>query len=124
MSWAFFLLVRHPKTLAKLRSEIHQVTEGSPELTRARIKRMKYLRCVLNESKLTSKPALKLRSLLIFIFHTAQRLYPQLPMNVRVAARTTVIPSGGGPDGRSPVLIPKGTGVGYSVYHMHRLRGL
>ncbi|KAJ5737455.1 Cytochrome P450 E-class CYP52 [Penicillium malachiteum] len=45
-------------------------------------------------------------------------------MNVRVAAKTTVIPSGGGPDGRSPLLIPKGTGVGYSVYHMHRLRSL
>ncbi|KAJ5555941.1 hypothetical protein N7513_003583 [Penicillium frequentans] len=87
MSWAFFLLVRHPKTLAKLRSEIHQVTEGSPELTRARIKRMKYLRCVLNKT---------------------QRLYPQLPMNVRVAAKTTVIPSGGGPDCKSPVLIPQG----------------
>ena len=123
MSWAFFLLVRHPNTLDKLRSEIHQVTEGSPELTRARIKRMKYLRCVLNESKFTSKSAFKL-SLLILIILSAQRLYPQLPMNVRVAAKTTVIPSGGGPDGKSPVLIPQGTGVGYSVYHMHRLRSL
>ncbi|KAJ5938395.1 Cytochrome P450 E-class CYP52 [Penicillium verhagenii] len=103
MSWAFFLLARHPKSLAQLCSEIDQVTEGSAELTRAKIKKMKYLRCVLNET---------------------QRLYPQLPLNVRVAAKTTVIPSGGGPDGRSPVLIPKGTGVGYSVYHMHRLRSL
>lgn len=34
------------------------------------------------------------------------------------------MPSGGGPDGKSPVLIPKGTGVGYSVYHMHRLKSL
>ncbi|KAJ5559529.1 Cytochrome P450 E-class CYP52 [Penicillium frequentans] len=64
---------------------------------------MKYLRCVINET---------------------QRLYPQPPMKVRVAARTTVIPSGGGPDGRSPVLIRKGTGIGYSVYHMHRLQSL
>ncbi|KAJ5752808.1 Cytochrome P450 E-class CYP52 [Penicillium odoratum] len=103
MSWAFFLLVRHPRSLAQLRSEIDQATEGSPELTRAKIKKMKYLRCVLNET---------------------QRLYPQLPMNVRVAAKTTVILRGGGPDGRSPVLIPKGTGVGYSVYHIHRLRSL
>ncbi|OBT44886.1 hypothetical protein VE00_04778 [Pseudogymnoascus sp. WSF 3629] len=27
---------------------------------------------------------------------------------------------GGGPDGQSPVLIPRGIGIGYSVYHMHR----
>ena len=48
------------------------------------------------------------------------RLYPQLPVNIRVALKTTILPSGGGPDGTSPVLIRKGTGVGYSVYHMHR----
>lgn len=52
------------------------------------------------------------------------RLYPQLPVNIRVAVKTTVIPSGGGPDGNSPVLIPKGTGVAYSVYHMHRRKDL
>jgi len=54
----------------------------------------------------------------------AQRLYPQLPVNVRVASKTTLLPSGGGPDGKSPVLIPKATGIGYSVYHMHRLKSL
>ena len=54
----------------------------------------------------------------------ALRLYPQLPVNIRVASRTTLLPSGGGPDGRSPVLIRRGTGVGYSVYHMHRQKYL
>lgn len=53
-----------------------------------------------------------------------QRLYPQLPFNVRVAAKTTILPSGGGPDGNSPVLIPKHTGIGYSVYHMHRQKSI
>ncbi|KAI9042411.1 longevity assurance proteins LAG1/LAC1 [Aspergillus affinis] len=103
ISWTFFLLVRHPNVLARLRDEIHLVTGGDSRLNRVRISQMKYLRCVINE---------------------CQRLYPQLPTNVRVAARTTVIPHGGGPDGKSPVLIPKGTGVGYSVYHMHRLKSL
>ena len=41
-----------------------------------------------------------------------------------MAVRTTLIPSGGGLDRQSPVLIRKGTGVGYSVYHMHRLKEL
>jgi cytochrome P450 len=53
MSWAFFLLVRHPEALAKLRSEIQLVTGGSRELSRAKISKMTYLRCVINESEST-----------------------------------------------------------------------
>jgi hypothetical protein len=34
--------------------------------------------------------------------------------------RTTVFPTGGGPDRKSPVLIPKGSAVAFSVYSMHR----
>lgn len=60
---------------------------------------------------------------LCFLF-TALRLYPQLPVNIRVALKTTFLPSGGGPTGTSPVLIRRGTGVGYSVYHMHRMTSL
>jgi hypothetical protein len=43
---------------------------------------------------------------------------------MRVADKTTLLPSGGGPSGTSPVLIPKGTAVGYSIYHMHRMANL
>lgn len=52
--------------------------------------------------------------------NTALRLYPSVPVNTRTALRTTVLPTGGGPDRTSPVLIPKGTPVAYSVYTMHR----
>ena len=52
---------------------------------------------------------------------TALRLYPQPTVNMRVANKTTLLPSGGGPSGTSPVLIPKGTAVGYSIYHMHHM---
>jgi cytochrome P450 len=52
------------------------------------------------------------------------RLYPQIPANVRFALRRTILPTGGGPDGNSPVLIRKGTGVGWSTYHMHRMESL
>lgn len=51
---------------------------------------------------------------------TALRLYPQLPVNVRDPTKTTMLPRGGSPDGQSPVLVPRGTGIGYSVYNMHR----
>lgn len=56
--------------------------------------------------------------------HAALRLYPSVPVNTRTALRTTVLPTGGGPDRKSPVLISKGTPVAYSVYTLHRRRDL
>ncbi|KAF2817453.1 putative cytochrome P450 alkane hydroxylase [Mytilinidion resinicola] len=103
MSWTFFLLVRHPLVLDRLRREIAAIVPETEPFTRSHIAKISYLKCVLNETL---------------------RLYPQLPVNVRVALKTTILPSGGGPTGTSPVLVRKGTGVGYSVYHMHRLTSL
>ncbi|PSN66381.1 cytochrome P450 [Corynespora cassiicola Philippines] len=103
MSWTFFMLVRHPESLQRLRDEIAAALPDGQPLTRALLPKIPYLRYVLNETL---------------------RLYPQIPVNVRVAVKTTFLPSGGGPDGTSPVLMPKGTGVGYSVYHMHRRMSL
>jgi cytochrome P450 len=50
----------------------------------------------------------------------ALRLYPPVPVNTRTATRTTVLPTGGGPDGTAPVLISAGSAVAFSVYSMHR----
>lgn len=54
----------------------------------------------------------------------ALRLYPSVPVNTRTARRTTFLPTGGGPDGTSPVLIRKGENVAFSVYSMHRRKDL
>jgi cytochrome P450 len=56
--------------------------------------------------------------------YIALRLYPQLALNLRFATKTTILPRGGGLDGQSPVLIPKGAGVGWSTYHLHRLESI
>jgi len=37
-----------------------------------------------------------------------------------MATKTTILPVGGGSDLQSPVLVPKGAAVAYSVYSMHR----
>ncbi|OBT67999.1 hypothetical protein VE03_01521 [Pseudogymnoascus sp. 23342-1-I1] len=117
LSWAFYCLVRHPDVLQRLRVEIQSMTDSPQGLTRAHILKLPYLKCVLNESE--QSPIRFSVSHGSHMF-TALRLYPQLPVNVRVATRTTMLPRGGGPDGQSPVLIPRGTGIGYSVYHMHQ----
>jgi hypothetical protein len=45
-------------------------------------------------------------------------------MNIRFANKPTVLPRGGGPDGASLVLLPKGSGIVFSVYHLHRLEAI
>lgn len=52
------------------------------------------------------------------------RLYPSVPINSRTANRTTTLPVGGGPDGKSPILIRKGEAVGYCPYVMHRRKDI
>lgn len=99
MSWALFMLVRHPDKLARLREEVFTVTEGKTRFTRAHLLKMPYLKAIINETL---------------------RLYPQIPVNVRIALNTTCLPRGGGPDGTEPILIRKGQGIGFSSYLMHR----
>lgn len=113
-----FMLVRHPNVLGKLRTEISSVSQGrGSELNRTDLRNMKYLQNVLKESKCCCEPSSMIS---IHVRHLVLRLYPSVPVNSRTALKTTVLPTGGGPDRRSPVLIPKGSAVAYSVYTMHR----
>jgi cytochrome P450 len=103
LSWAFFLLVRHPRVLQRLKEEVATVTKGETRIKKSHVRQMPYLKAVWDETL---------------------RLYPQIPVNVRVANKDTYLPRGGGPDGLSRLLVPKHTGVGVSVYHMHRSKTL
>ncbi|KAI9695122.1 MAG: hypothetical protein M1820_008890 [Bogoriella megaspora] len=99
LSWIFFLLVRHPAVFEKLRKEVTANCTDHSKLTRTDLRNMNYLQNVIKETL---------------------RLYPSVPVNTRTSNKTTILPTGGGPDGKSPVLIPKGSAVAYSVYSMHR----
>ena len=99
LTWTFFMLVRHPLLLQKLREEINAACSDPASLTRTDLRKMGYLQNVLKE---------------------ASRLYPSIPVNTRTAIKDTMLPTGGGPDRTAPVYIPKGTQVAYSVYSMHR----
>ncbi|KAL9059030.1 MAG: hypothetical protein Q9162_001418 [Coniocarpon cinnabarinum] len=103
LAWTFRMLVRHRDVLERLQQEIETVLGGSPKVDKAVIQDLPYLRHVVAETL---------------------RLYPSAPVNARYAVNTTVLPRGGGPDGQSPVLIRKGDGIGYSVYHMQRRRDI
>jgi cytochrome P450 len=100
LSNLFFMLARRPDVYSKLAAEIQSTVpttneKPSPES----LKSMKYLRACINESL---------------------RLHPPIPRNSREALRDTTLPVGGGADGTAPILVPKGTQVGYQVFSMHR----
>ncbi|KAK4695681.1 hypothetical protein P7C71_g2121, partial [Lecanoromycetidae sp. Uapishka_2] len=97
LSDVWFILARRPDIWAKLKAEVDAL--GGQKPTFQQIKDMKYLKWVLNESL---------------------RLFPVVPGNSRQAVVDTVLPRGGGEDGKSPVLIPAGQVVMWSLWTMHR----
>lgn len=102
LGWVFWILARHPEIFHKLRSTILEefgTYEDPRDITFSRLKGCTYLQHVLNETL---------------------RLYPSVPGNSRIANCDTTLPTGGGPDGQSPVFVPKGTPCDYTVHTMHR----
>ncbi|OQO07513.1 hypothetical protein B0A48_07210 [Cryoendolithus antarcticus] len=99
------LLSRHPEIYAKLRSltlEAFPEPHGTP-LDYTHIQNFRYLRHIINETL---------------------RLYSVLPLNSRIATKDTVIPIGGGEDGKQPAAVHKGQQIMLNIYAMHRLKDL
>ncbi|KAI0454215.1 cytochrome P450 52E2 [Xylaria acuta] len=104
LSYLFFELSRRPDVAAAIRAEIAELELGPGEdPTWERLRGMRYLNWVLKE---------------------ALRLNPPVAANMREAVRDTVLPRGGGPDGKSPVFVRKGTNVRYVPWVMHRRRDI
>lgn len=97
------ILVRHPTVLSRLQREILSVVGISKNPTRNQIRQMPFLSCILKETL---------------------RLYPPVPLNTRTAAVTTILPTGGGPDGTCPILVRKGEVVVFSPYLNARMKSL
>ncbi len=55
---------------------------------------------------------------------TGLRLYPPVPLNNRTAIKTTFLPTGGGPDGKHPILVRKGELVVFSQYVNSRVKSI
>ena len=103
MSWTLRLLVRHPPVMQLLREEIRSVIGSNRHPRREQLQQMPYLRKVIRESL---------------------RLYPPVPLNNRTALRTTMLPTGGGSTGSSPILVRRGEVVIYSSYVNSRRRNI
>lgn len=98
LGWLFMLLSRDPARYKKLRDIVIDefgTYEKPRNLTFAGLKSCQYLQHCNNETL---------------------RLFPVVPINARYAYKDTTLPVGGGPDGKSPVFVPKGSSVEYSVH--------
>lgn len=107
LSWTILLLSRHPAEYEALRQTILATygTEANPTQD------------ITFESLKACKP-------LTYAMYETLRLFPLVPMNGRMAVRDTVLPVGGGPDGRQPMVVRKGEQAGFSAYVMHRRKDL
>ena len=98
----FFTLSRRPDIQSRLRSEIASLSRQDTH-SLEKIKNLRYVRAFVNESL---------------------RLYPIIPANEREASADTVLPLGGGKDGKGPLFIAKGDLVSWHLYSMHRRKDI
>jgi cytochrome P450 len=94
--------------------------QDSDHPTRDQLKRMPYLSCVIKES--ASLPPSSWTALTLRL--PGLRVYPPVPLNNRTARVTTTLPTGGGPDGLSPILVRKGELVVFSPYVNSRVKSI
>lgn len=110
LSWMFLMLAKYPSIFQHLRSAIlsdfgsSSFSSSCPDarstpITINGLKKCQYLQHVMLETL---------------------RLYPPGPLNSRVAVRDTVLPTGGGHDGKSPIAVREGTVLNLCVYATQR----
>ena len=114
LSNTVFLLSRHASIWKQLREEIADI--GPEPLTLDAARQVKFLQNILNECKLAVR---RVGALLIHSLK-ALRLYPLFAALARVALVDTVLPTGGGPEGKQPVFASAGTEVRSDFYALHR----
>lgn len=102
LSWLFHQLLRNPQVFDKLRATIIEefgTYDNSRAISFATLKGCTYLQHTMNETN---------------------RLWSIVPGNSRRSNKATTLPTGGGPDGKSPIYIKPDTDVQYSIHVMHR----
>ena len=97
MTNVFFNLARNSDIYGKLRQEILEIEPR--EASFDEFKGLHYLRNVVTETS---------------------RLTPVVGQSARIALQNTILPTGGGPSGNSPIFVRKGTSVQFNFFALHR----
>ncbi|KAF2260407.1 hypothetical protein CC78DRAFT_571219 [Lojkania enalia] len=94
LCWCIYVLARERKLLKALRVELDNFVGD----------------------RLPSKEDFGKMKLLDRFICEVLRLFPPVPINGRICNTTTTLPRGGGPEGQSPILVPKGSLICFSAY--------
>ncbi|KAF8155632.1 cytochrome P450 [Crassisporium funariophilum] len=97
LTFALYMLSEHPDIEQRLRREIFDEVGAQGRPSHGHMREMKYMRAFLNE---------------------ILRLYPPVPLNIRVTTEAVVWPSKG--PGSKPIYVPANTSCMYSVFTMQR----
>lgn len=123
MSSMFWALARRPDVVSRLRDEVAAALAGRRP-TWEELRALKYVNSVIKEGELRrvgrrpDRGQLTTRALR----RPALRLWAPVAANMRCANQDTVLPRGGGADGREPLFVPRGTSCRFSMYSLHRRR--
>ncbi|KAF7940836.1 uncharacterized protein EAE97_007022 [Botrytis byssoidea] len=111
----FFNLARHPEVWNRLQNE---VSNYDGPLTYESLKQMKYAKAIVNESELNSQI---IASLMMVLTQYAKglRILATSGRSIRSCGEDCILPTGGGSDGKDPVLVVRGTDVNYIFRSMH-----
>lgn len=101
LSWVFYYLAREPSLYHRLRLVIMNEFGTASDTQRITVRKLRachYLQSCISE---------------------ALRLGTPTPSTIRSAARDTTLPRGGGPVGKDPVFIPKGSQAVLNFFSLH-----
>ncbi|KAK2013852.1 cytochrome P450 [Colletotrichum eremochloae] len=99
LTWTFYLLMRHPEVVAKVRKEIDQVTKGRQDTLE---------KAISEQGSPTSMPYI------FAVFYEALRIYPPIPFEIKQAVQATTLPDG--------TFLPQNAVIVWCTWAMNRSR--
>ncbi|KAK2049144.1 cytochrome P450 [Colletotrichum somersetense] len=99
LTWTFYLLMKHPEVVAKVRKEIDQVTEDSQDTLE---------KAISEQGTPTSMPYT------FAVFCEALRIFPPIPFEIKQAVQATTLPDG--------TFLPQNAVIVWCTWAMNRSR--
>ncbi|KAK1579844.1 cytochrome P450 [Colletotrichum navitas] len=99
LTWTFYLLMKHPEVVAKVRKEIDQVTEDSQDTLE---------KAISEQGNPTSMPYI------FAVFCEALRIFPPIPFEIKQAVQATTLPDG--------TFLPQNAVIVWCTWAMNRSR--
>ncbi|GKT44073.1 cytochrome P450 [Colletotrichum spaethianum] len=99
LTWTFYLLMKHPEVMVKVREEIDRVTEGSEDFL---------------EKAISERASPNSMPYVFAVFCEALRIFPPIPFEIKQAVQATTLPDG--------TFLPQDSVIVWCTWAMNRSR--